>query len=197
MSSTPPPEVAPEPQTPEPSAKPGGLMWWLIALTAILDQGSKLLMTMWLTEGLPRVVIPNLLFFTLKANPGVAFSLFAEHPEILSVVTSVAVLVIGWWAWKVPRTDRLTRVAFGMILGGALGNLIDRFRLGSVVDFIDFKFPGFLGNWHAKFFGTPHFATFNVADSAICIGMGVLILAIILQEVGRKPSKAPPNSAPE
>ncbi len=163
------------------AAERRGLAWVVIAVTAVADQVSKLVLLSALSDA-PRAleVIPGLLFFRLKVNTGVAFSLFAGFPFALTIITTVAILVIGWWAWSVPRSDRLTRFTFGLILGGALGNLIDRYTRGHVVDFIDFRFPGFLGDWHTRFFGTPHFATFNVADSAICVGMGLLILAIFL-----------------
>jgi len=174
-------------QTEETPGRPpaGGLAWVLLITVAVCDQLTKFVMEDWLPglqqrQPLGHPVFENLLYFHYKQNTGVAFSMFAQHPEILTWVVTIALVVIGWYAWQVPKDDRLSRAAFGLILGGAVGNLIDRHTRGYVVDFIDFVFPGSLGELHARFFGTDHFATFNLADTAISIGMGLLILTLLI-----------------
>ncbi len=106
-------------------------------------------------------VVPGCLKFQYAENTGAAFSLFREHPGVLAV----AVLA---WGLVLPAGERLSRVALGMILGGAVGNLIDRVRFGVVVDFI-------LAYW-----GRHAWPTFNVADSAICVGVGLFLVASYL-----------------
>ncbi|MBN1475579.1 signal peptidase II [Candidatus Sumerlaeota bacterium] len=190
------------PTPPETEPRPGGLVWPLLIAVTLCDQLTKWIMLHWLREFPPphsHTVIPGLFAFTLKHNTGAAFSMFANHPEILTYVTAVAILIIAWWAWFVPRADRLARTAFALILGGALGNVIDRFARGFVVDFLDFTFPGILGRWHTGLFGTDHFATFNLADTAICLGMGLLILSLILPEANshRVPTESPEEGESE
>ncbi len=130
--------------------------WWAIVTLRHLDE---------LTGSLRSIVlIPGFLDFTYAENTGAAFSLFQEHPEVLTAVSLVIAGMIFWWYWTTPRAHRGTRIALALVLGGAVGNLIDRVVRGSVVDFI-----------HA-FYGRYHWPTFNVADSAICIGIALLIL---------------------
>ncbi len=182
-----------------PRPAPGGLAWIVIAAAAAVDQASKAaaerVLPAWHD---PRgvEVFEGLLYLHYKRNTGVAFSLFAEHPEILAFVTTAAVLLIGWWAWQVPRSERAARFAFGLVLGGALGNLIDRWLRGYVVDFFDFIFPGLLGRWHERWFGSPHFATFNVADSCITIGVVLLILSLLFAAEPAAPGPEPDRPDP-
>jgi len=110
------------------------------------------------------VLIPGCLDFTYAENTGAAFSLFNGHPGALALVAFVIAAAIFWWYWRTPREHRGMRIALGLVLGGAIGNLIDRVIRGSVVDFI-----------HA-FWRGHHWPTFNVADSAICVGIALLIL---------------------
>ena len=178
----------------------GGLMWPIIAAVALCDQATKWVMLSFLgrypdPHGYP--VIPDLFFFRLKTNTGVAFSMFEQHPEILTIVTTGAILIIGSWAWSIPREDRMGRTAFAMILGGALGNLIDRYLRGHVIDFLDFVFPGFLGRLHARFFGSDHFATFNLADSAIFLGMVLLLLGLLTHRHPAPADEAAPGGPAE
>jgi signal peptidase II len=82
----------------------------------------------------------------------------------------VALVSIGMVFWKLPPRDIRSSTAFSLVMGGAVGNLIDRLLLGFVVDFLDFHWNGYY-----------HFPAFNVADSAICIGVGLLFLDMFLQ----------------
>jgi signal peptidase II len=110
-------------------------------------------------------------------NRGVAFSLL-DGQSSLYVLIAVAVGVIVWLYWRSRDTGSLLlKVTFGLIIGGALGNLIDRLRLGYVVDFIHFQIPAIGFN----------FAVFNVADS--CISVGVILLITVLV-FANKPSTA-------
>jgi signal peptidase II len=107
-------------------------------------------------------------FFNLVMvwNTGVSFGLFQEDSSSRSwtlIAVSLAVMVwLGWWLWRAH--SRLVAVALGMIIGGAIGNVIDRYRFGAVFDFLDFHAFG----WH--------WPAFNLADSAIVVGVLLLLL---------------------
>ncbi|MFV0389920.1 MAG: signal peptidase II [Pyrinomonadaceae bacterium] len=117
-------------------------------------------------------LIPNFLSFSYATNPGVAFSMFDGHGEsgrwALSFVALLAAVLVLYFFWRTPRSDDRLLSALALILAGILGNAFDRIRLGFVIDFIDFQF----GGWH--------YPTFNVADIAICIGAGLLVLDMFL-----------------
>lgn len=115
-----------------------------------------------------RAIIPEFLNFAYAQNPGVAFSMFDDHGETgrwaLSVVALVAATFVVYFFWRTPRTDDRVLGALALLLAGIVGNVVDRLRLGYVIDFIDVQF----GSWH--------YPTFNVADAAICIGAGLLVI---------------------
>jgi signal peptidase II len=146
---------------------------WVILILLILaaDQATKL----WVLAALqPYDVIPVLpsLNLTLVFNEGAAFSFLADAGGwqrwffvALAVVVSVVLLV---WLWRLKPEDRLTAAGLSLVAGGAVGNLIDRIAYGHVVDFVDVY-------WRAW-----HWPAFNVADSAITVGVGLLLLEAFL-----------------
>jgi signal peptidase II len=140
----------------------------LLAVTAIIvvaDQITKLIAIDRLgpDAGLPTVnVIPDLLDFRYVENTGAAFGIFQDSTTILIFVSIGVVAVLAAVFWKLILYSRLLAFAFGLQFGGAIGNLIDRIRLGYVVDFVD----------------GPIFPVFNVADAGITVG--VTILAFVL-----------------
>jgi signal peptidase II len=142
-----------------------------IGLAVILvDQLTKHWIVAYFGEPNARPPIPifgNVLQLMYLKNTGVAFSML-QGQSLLFVFIAVAVLVIAWLYWRMRDTGGLAlKATFGLILGGAIGNLIDRFAHAYVVDFIHFQIPGIFD-----------FAVFNVADSAISVG--VVLLAILL-----------------
>lgn len=147
-----------------------GVMVSLVTLFA--DQLSKhyvlFVMEMPLREPVPVTGFFNL---AMVWNRGVSFGLFAEDGpwRQWKLIALAAVLSAGmlWWLYK-KVTVRHEAVAIGMVLGGAVGNVIDRLRFGAVADFLDFHVAGF------------HWPAFNIADSAICIGVAILLLGGIL-----------------
>lgn len=134
----------------------------------MIDQTSKAWAVRRLRFGGDREIIPGFLNFAYAQNTGVAFSMLDEGGDTgrwgLSVVAFVAAALVLYFFWKTPRSDDRILGALALLLAGIIGNVVDRVRLGFVVDFIDVQF----GSWH--------YPTFNVADAAICIGAGLLIL---------------------
>lgn len=141
---------------------------WLSALVISLDQITKQLVVKHLSWYEVQPLIPHLNFVHMK-NTGAAFSMFNTAPvyvfAALGVAVSIAIIV---WMRRNPSGQTLVATALALILGGALGNVIDRVTRGSVVDFVDF----YIGSWH--------FAAFNVADMAITLGAGLMILDMLL-----------------
>lgn len=141
---------------------------WLSAAVMLADQVTKQLVirSIALFESVP--VLPMLNWVHLQ-NRGAAFSMMSHMPPWFFVLLGVGVAVgILVWLRRNPLGQRLVAAGLALILGGALGNVIDRVRLGHVTDFIDFHVSG----WH--------FAAFNIADMAITVGAGLLILDMLL-----------------
>jgi signal peptidase II len=171
------------PDTAETLAPEARVRWDLIVGAValgviIIDQITKHLIVAHFTGTHAYDVVPvfgNVLSLEYTGNRGAAFSSFTNSPGVLAFLIAVAVGVIGWMYWSTrPRKNPWLKVTFGLIIGGALGNLIDRMRLGYVVDFIHFQIPAI----HFDF------AIFNVADSAISVG--VVLLAIIFWTLPRE-----------
>jgi signal peptidase II len=156
------PAVTGRPQRTHPAA------WLWLSLSVIaLDQATKFLAKRFL-ELFERVEVLPVLDFTLLHNTGAAFSLLAgaggwQRWFFIGLAAVVSALLL-LWIWRTPRGEKLLPFALALILGGALGNVIDRIRFGYVVDFIHV-------HW-----GVSYFPAFNIADSAITIGAGLLIL---------------------
>ena len=147
---------------------------WLSALVIFLDQVTKQMIVKNFSWYESKAILPHLNLVYMK-NTGAAFSMLSSAPALVFVALGVAVSIgILVWLRRNPRGQAMIAIAFCLILGGALGNVIDRVTRAFVVDFIDF----YWGSWH--------FAAFNVADSAITVGAGLLILDMILQ--ARKPA---------
>ena len=151
------------------TAKPNALSWlWLSMLVIVLDQATKHIALTHLQPLTPQAVIPGFLNWTLAFNSGAAFSFLAGADGWQRwLFTALAIGVSSMLAFYLSRTQRRdwrSAAPFALIIGGALGNLIDRLRAGHVTDFIqvyhqDWAFPAF-----------------NIADSAISIGAVLLIL---------------------
>ena len=124
----------------------------------------------------PPRIVEVLSFFNLRLgfNSGVSFGLFAtDSPYILISLTGAVIAILAWWAYR--SQSAIETVALGLIVGGALGNLVDRIRHGAVVDFLDL----FYQEWH--------WPTFNVADITIVSGTLLLVLTSLRQ--GKTPTK--------
>ncbi len=153
---------------------------YLVATGAVflLDQTTKAWATRRLRFGGEISAVPNFLNFAYAQNTGVAFSFLNDHGDAgrwgLSLVALVAAALVLYFFWRTPRSDDRILSGLALLLAGILGNVVDRARLGFVVDFIDVQF----GAWH--------YPTFNVADAAICIGAGLLILDLLFSKKNQK-----------
>jgi signal peptidase II len=145
---------------------------WTALVVLVLDQITKVVALQRLVLGVPVHVVDGFFSLTLVMNPGLAFGMLSSTPTawrwvvvVLSIGALAVLATVG--ARLLPTGGWTTRVALGFIFGGAVGNLIDRGQFGAVVDFLDFYWRGY------------HWPAFNVADSAISVGVAVLALRIV------------------
>jgi signal peptidase II len=154
----------------------------IAALVLLVDQVSKQLIMNALPEGQSWEVVPWLspvLYLTHVTNSGAAFGLFPKLGGVFIVVATMVVVAIILYYRYLTEGQWLLRLALGLQLGGALGNLIDRLRYGFVVDFLDLNFWP-LQNW----------PVFNFADTAIVSGVALLALSMLIEEFQERNGRA-------
>jgi signal peptidase II len=149
----------------------------------VLDQLIKAVVLTHLAPGTHIDVVDGFVTLTLVMNPGLAFGLLGGVPAgwrwVVAVLSIAALAVLARVALRVlPGGNRLDHVAIGLIFGGAIGNLIDRVRFGAVVDFVDLHVRGY------------HWPAFNVADSAISVGVVLLAVRLLLRPAPESPSRS-------
>jgi signal peptidase II len=192
---------APNSATP-PAERPSYLFLALLSIFVLVsDLGSK----WWAVKALEKdgfrlpakEIIKGRLAFVLARNPGGAWGMFHDQPEkvrkpFFVVVSIIAVVVIVGMYRKLDKKQRALKWGLPLVLGGALGNLVDRVRYGQVIDFIDVVY------WKNKLGIERHWPTFNVADIAICIGVLLMAVDFLFPHkrpvVARKPAQAAPAS---
>ncbi len=162
-----------------------GILILSVALACIAaDQWSKQWAKATLIVGNSKSFIPGFLNLTLTSNPGAAFSLGSDHGQIMGIVATILTIAILAWIIKSicsstpPRA--VEQVGMGCLIGGAIGNLIDRYSQGQVTDFLDFAFVSF--------------PVFNVADSLIDVGIGLLLISILCTAKESQDTAATENS---
>ena len=138
----------------------------LVGLVFLTDQLTKCLAVKYLESHPSIPIFPNIFHFTLVYNKGIAFGLFRHHESFLLILITTSLFLLFLFSRHVTDLSLLTRWAFGLILGGALGNWIDRVHHGYVIDFLDFRI------W----------PVFNFADTAISIGVGLYLLSLLKKE---------------
>lgn len=146
----------------------------LITVIILVDQFTKGAVQANFYHGESITIIDGFFNFTYVRNPGAAFGMGANAHDTIRAIFFLALPVLAcfwliWLIWQTRYTSLLLCTAYSLIFAGAVGNLIDRFSLNYVVDFLDFHFQG------------KHFPAFNVADSAISIAAGLLIIDFIKQ----------------
>lgn len=174
-----------------------GLFWLVAGLILVTDQGSKLLLTRLLPYGTygpfpgpggsePIEVVPGFFQLVHIGNTGAAWGLLSGHQWILIAVGVAALLVLFFWRHGLEIRRPRFQVVFGLIVGGIVGNLLDRVLRGHVVDFLDVHLPGFAP------LGIPPYRwpAFNVADAAIFSGV---FLYLLLSFLPPRPAERPPG----
>lgn len=142
-------------------------IWFiLMALIVFVDQLTKYLTVFYLKPVDTVPLIQDVLHLTYVENRGAAFGMLSENRWVFMTVSIVAILLLAvYLIWKKPK-DKWVCLSLSFIIGGGIGNMIDRVALGYVVDMIDFRLI--------------HFAVFNVADSFVCVGAGILMVWLIV-----------------
>ncbi len=162
-------------------------VWQFPLLTAVLivalDQATKHL-TMAHEHRLPISVIHGFFDLVYVKNPGAAWGIFADHTEMLALISAVVFVIVAFFYGRMTADWTERCVAISLILGGIVGNLIDRLFYGGVVDFLSFRLITY--DWPA----------FNIADSAICIGVGIYLLSSFLRPEHEPRLEAQTESAP-
>jgi signal peptidase II len=146
---------------------------WLPMVIVLVDQATKAMIRATLAEHDSRTIVPGLVDFTHVLNSGAAFGFlngvdFPFKTVVIAVIATAALIGVGVYAASLAHHQIIARLGLALIIGGAAGNLIDRVVAGSVVDFVD------------VYWGTHHFWAFNVADSAISVGVTMLILDMLM-----------------
>ena len=145
-------------------------MWLYIPMIIILiiaDQGLKFWISANIKLGTSQVILPNVLALTNVRNDGAAWSVLSGQQWFFTVITIVALGMMGYFFWKL-RNDNLYLSAISLLIAGTLGNFIDRIRLGYVVDMFETLFM--------------NFPIFNVADMCLTFGVIIVIIALIKDE---------------
>lgn len=169
--------AGPTPGEPAPAPARSRVRWlgpilWLSLPVVAIDQVTKATVRAHLPLYASHTVVPGFLDFTHVRNTGAAFGLlnaadFAFKPTLIACVATAALIGIAVYAARLSPHQRVARIGLALVLGGAAGNLIDRFTAGYVIDFVDAYWRGY------------HFWAFNVADSGITIGVAMMMLDML------------------
>ena len=153
----------------------------LVCVAALV--GIDQLIKLWAVQALEPVgalpFIPHVVELRFVLNQGMAFSLLSGKQLFLVLSTSAALLLVAYWLFFHSRGKRLQQAALILVLGGGIGNLIDRVLNGEVVDYLNLLFM--------------RFAVFNFADICVCVGVALWVLVILLEEVDDKPADKTPK----
>ncbi|GAJ38716.1 signal peptidase II [Saccharococcus caldoxylosilyticus] len=151
------------------------VIYYIIALAVVaIDQWTKWLVVKYMRLGESIPIIPNVLYITSHRNRGAAWGILQGQFWLFYLITVIVVIGLIVYIQRLPRGERLFGVALGLMLGGAIGNFIDRLFRKEVVDFI-----------HA-YIGTYSFPVFNIADSALTIGVALLFIKMFFFATSEK-----------
>ena len=156
-------------------------------IVAIADQLSKAWVLRFFAEQPPpdAQIVPVTGFFNLvlASNRGMSFGLFNTGAALNALVFTViaAIIVCGLLVWLYRARETLIGIAIGLVIGGAIGNVVDRLWRGAVVDFLDFHWSTTPAcRWPVLSWNSCHWYAFNLADAAICIGVGLMVIDSLL-----------------
>lgn len=141
----------------------------IIGGSILVDQIVKIIISSTMDVGETIPVIKDIFHFTYIRNEGAAFGMLSEHRWVFMIISSVAIVAMCIYLFKFSKERMLTRIGVALVIGGGIGNMIDRIFLGYVVDMIDCRFIDFY--------------VFNVADSCVCVGAGIVFLGVLLDTV--------------
>lgn len=147
----------------------------LMLASIIIDQASKLLVANYLPEIGSLPLIQDIFHFTYVENRGAAFGMLENHRWIFMVLSVLGIAAMAIWLMVEKPQSRWLRAAISLVIGGGIGNMIDRVRLGYVIDFIDCRFIDFY--------------VFNIADSCVCVGCALFLLLVVIEEVKTQKAK--------
>ncbi len=153
----------------------------IIILSVAADQITKYLAVTHLADGPSYPLLKDILHFTYVENRGAAFGMLSEHRWVFMVISTVAIVLVAIWLFKDKTYGPWMKCAAALIVGGGIGNMIDRVLLGYVVDFIDVV--------------CIDFYVFNVADSCVCVGCGMLLVGMIRSEMKEAKAKKAASAA--
>lgn len=136
----------------------------IAALVAVADQVTKILLTGWLLPGDQYWVIAGYFQLVNWRNTGAAWGMFQDSNRVLAIISAATLVALCVFRRSLQLDRPSHGITVGLIAGGIVGNLVDRLRVGHVIDFLDFQVAGY------------HWPAFNIADSAICVGVGLYIL---------------------
>jgi signal peptidase II len=146
------------------------LVWIVVIVVSIFaDQLTKQLVVNFLDKNEPFELIPGVFRFTYVENRGAAFGMLDDKRWVFMIISTVAIIGLFVYMWKFCRNNKMLSFGLSLIIGGGIGNMIDRVVLGYVIDFIDFcAFPK-IWMW-----------VFNVADTCVCVGAGMVVLSLLI-----------------
>ncbi len=155
------------------------LIWILIMLGSVfVDQVSKWLIVRYLDPAEPFVIWEGVFRFSYVENEGAAFGIFSDQRWVFMVLSTVAIVALLLYLWKWPPDSKWACAAIALIAGGGIGNMIDRVRLGYVVDFLDFYLVPEIWPW-----------VFNVADACVCVGGAILLTWCVISLIAEARAK--------
>ncbi len=171
-------------------------------VVVVLDQLTKVCAHAWLRPAGTVPIVPGFFDLTYSRNRGGLFGYFGDLPEplrlvLLTALPVLAIVLLGRFLLRGHDLTRAASIGLAAVLGGAVGNLIDRVVRGEVVDFLDvYASSARLANWLVERFGTAHWPTFNVADSAIVIGAGLLLVDVVVPRASARAAAPTTDSHP-
>ena len=156
------------------------LIWIVVIVASVFaDQLTKQLVVNFLDREEPFDVIEGVFRFSYVENRGAAFGMLDDHRWVFMIVSTLAIVGIIFYMWKFCRDSKLLCLGLSLIVGGGIGNMIDRIFLGYVIEFLDFcAFPN-LWMW-----------VFNVADAFVCVGAAIVVLSLLIDIVKDSKKKA-------